>query len=242
MLYYIYLWSRSRHLHPSLGEHGAPRDRERQVEHRVEGIREHLCQRSRRRDVVRGSPHRNVLAGEALGMFPLSQHSDLKTTKKNCGGKKAHRQDDRHYDHDRDLRHHKLIVSSPFATPTVLPCLLSYSTETQHAILVLEKNKKRSCTRVLNHVTLTHPNVLTSVIVYTKLDTVSPTLYRLPLIIKLTHQRAAGWPLLHQLADHVHVCHQRRLQDERHVGRVEQLDGEPPLLAPILLVLDLVSV
>ena len=56
-----------------------------------------------------------------------------------------------------------------------------------------------------------------------------------------THQDAAGGAVVHQLADHVQVRHQGRLQDERHVRRVEQLDGEPPLLAPVLLVLDLLQ-
>lgn len=54
-----------------------------------------------------------------------------------------------------------------------------------------------------------------------------------------THQDAAGGAVVHQLADHVEVRHQGSLQDERHVRRVEQLDGESTLLAPVLLVLDL---
>lgn len=55
------------------------------------------------------------------------------------------------------------------------------------------------------------------------------------------HQDAAGGAVVHQLADHVEVRHQGRLEDERHVRRVEQLDGESTLLAPVLLVLDLVQ-
>lgn len=54
-----------------------------------------------------------------------------------------------------------------------------------------------------------------------------------------TYQYAAGGAVVDQLADHVEVRHQRRLQDKRHVGCVEQLNGEPPFLAPVLLGLDL---
>lgn len=54
-----------------------------------------------------------------------------------------------------------------------------------------------------------------------------------------SHEEVASVTVVQQLAQEVKVGHERRLEDDGHVGRVEQLDGVRPLLSPVLLVLHL---
>ena len=54
-----------------------------------------------------------------------------------------------------------------------------------------------------------------------------------------SHQEVAGVTVVQQLAEEVEVGHERRLEDDGHVGRVEQLDRVRPLLSAVLLVLHL---
>lgn len=54
-----------------------------------------------------------------------------------------------------------------------------------------------------------------------------------------SHQKVAGVTVVQQLAEEVKVGHERRLKDDGHVGRVEQLDRVRPLLSAVLLVLHL---
>lgn len=60
-------------------------------------------------------------------------------------------------------------------------------------------------------------------------------------VIRETHQQVARVAVVQELAKEVEVGHKRRLKDDGHVGRVEQLDRVGTLLAPVLLVLDLWS-
>mmetsp|Transcript_59204 Transcript_59204/g.125848 ORF Transcript_59204/g.125848 Transcript_59204/m.125848 type:complete len:316 (+) Transcript_59204:729-1676(+) len=52
------------------------------------------------------------------------------------------------------------------------------------------------------------------------------------------HEYVGGGAVVQELADEVEVGHERGLQDDGHVGGVEELDGVGSLLAAVLLVLD----
>ena len=55
---------------------------------------------------------------------------------------------------------------------------------------------------------------------------------------KNTHQNVGGGTVVQQLTDKVEIGNKGRLQNDGHVGSVEQFDGVGPLLSAVLLVLD----
>ena len=54
-----------------------------------------------------------------------------------------------------------------------------------------------------------------------------------------THQEVPSVAVVQELAEEVEVRHESSLEDNGHVGRVEQLDRVGPLLPPVLLILHL---